>query len=118
MVLNAFCRRIRLSISSWVSKSWATLTPCRLKAVAYIRMSSGWPAAAQACLPGRSSGRWSRPSIWTPAAIAALLTITQEFPPLPESNLGSKPPKLGSIERPPAGARENPVPNLITIRAM
>ena len=37
---------------------------------AYMRISSGWPAAAQACFPGRSSGRWPRPNMWTPAAIA------------------------------------------------
>ena len=82
IVLEAFCRRIRLSMSSCVSSSWATLTPCCLKALAYMRISSGWPAAAQACFPGRSSGRWSRPNMWTPAAIAALLTMTQEFPSL------------------------------------
>ena len=42
IVFEAFCRRIRLS-SSCVSSSWATLTPCCLKAVAYMRISSGWP---------------------------------------------------------------------------
>ena len=67
---------------------------------------SGWPAAAQACFPGRSSGRWSRPNMWTPAAIAALLTMTQEFP-LRPSNLGREPTKLPSIKRTPAGARED-----------
>ena len=57
--------------------------------------------------------------MWTPAAIAALLTMTQEFPVLEQRAISDANRRncLPSSARPPERER-TPVPNLITIRAI
>src|SRR5919106_476872 len=67
-------------MSSTVSSTWPTRSPCRAKASPYRATSNPWPTLAAACWVARSRGRRTNPSGASPAAIAPEDTRTTSRP--------------------------------------
>ena len=80
MVLQTALCRWRVRRSSRVSRTWATVKPCRSKHCCQLLIKILWPTAAQACRAAKSFGRFSSLSFPMPRPTAPELTRITSMP--------------------------------------